>query len=172
MTSNFTPIMGILLLRQLGFSLSKVGLPDREEAESTRETGRADATTISEKTCREQAKRATATPSAATHNVLVVRNIDRQEPPSHDRNLLWHRGAENRRADPGEHTGGPVTVLITTCASAGAGAGTLAGLVWWVYADGPARLFAGLFAVLHPDEKRRKDARAVLTNTKRHRRGR
>ena len=61
-----------------------------------------------------------------------------------------------------------MTALITTAASAGGGATLVAGLVMWVHTDGPTRLFAGCVAVFHRDAARRKDARAVLTATKRH----
>jgi hypothetical protein len=40
------------------------------------------------------------------------------------------------------------------------------GLWWWIHHDGPIRLFAGLIAVGHTDETRRRDAREVLGATK------
>lgn len=60
-----------------------------------------------------------------------------------------------------------MTALITTAASAGVGASALGGFMWWLHADGPTRLCAGLVAVFHRDQNRRRDARSVLAATKR-----
>lgn len=59
---------------------------------------------------------------------------------------------------------GPV---IASIAGAGGVAGAISAAAWWMHADGPTRLCAGLVAVFHPSPERRKDALAVLAAMKR-----
>lgn len=55
--------------------------------------------------------------------------------------------------------------MIEILASTGGMTGVAAVMAWWLWHDGPARLIAGMAAVLHPDARRRADAREVLRST-------